>query len=86
MAILSKKIDFANGIWVEIGSAGFVGQKDHSGAVVIEIVNAGALPVGDVPEAQVVSTAANLSFPAPLAGKLYARAKSGVGTLKYYEV
>ena len=84
MATISKRLDLVEGIWQEIEAGSFVGQKDQSSA--IEIVNADALPVGDVPEAQLVSGSVNLQFNAPLAGSLYARVKYGTGTLKYYEV
>ncbi len=84
MASTSVKLSLDGGIWQEIGAISFIGQKDQSST--IEIVNADALPVGDVPEAQLVSGSANLQFTAPLAGSLYARVKYGTATLKYYEV
>ena len=84
MAILSTKLDLKDGIWQEVGAIGFIGQKDLSST--IEIVNADALPVGDVPEAQTVSVSPNLQFTAPASGSLYARVRTGTGTLKFYEV
>ena len=82
MATLSKKMDLTAGIWQEIGSSGFVGQKDQTST--LEIVNADALPVGDVPEAQSIVGSANLQFVAPVSGSLFVRVKHGTGTLKLY--
>ena len=84
MATLSKKLNLTASIWQEIGSFSFIGQKDASST--LEIVNADALPTGDVPEAQVIEGNPNLQFSAPASGSLYARVKYGTGTLKYYEV
>lgn len=84
MAILSKRLDFENGIWQEIGAIGFIGQKDRLS--VMEICNADALPVGDISEAEAVVGSVNLQFTAPASGSLYGRVRHGTGTLKYYEV
>jgi hypothetical protein len=84
MAILSKKLKLEAGVWQEIGAISFIGQKDAGST--IEIVNADALPTGDVPEAQTVAPGVNLMFSAPANGSLYVRVKYGAATLKYYEV
>ncbi len=84
MATISKKLSLLEGVWQEIGSNGFIGQKDASSTV--EIVNADTLPSGDVSEAQIVAGSENLHFAAPASGSLYARVRYGTATLKYYEV
>ena len=84
MAILSKKLELEAGVWQEIGAITFTGQKDASST--LEIVNADALPTGDVPEAQIVAPGVNLHFNAPASGSLYVRVKYGTASLKYYEV
>ena len=84
MATLSKKLDLTAGVWQEIGPIRFVGQKDQSST--LEIVNADALPVGDVPEAQLITGSSQLQFTSPASGSLFVRVKHGTGTLKYYEV
>ncbi len=52
----------------------------------LEIVNADALPVGDVPEAQLMKGSDNLNFSSPVAGSLYVRVKYGNASVKLYGV
>ena len=85
MATLSKKLSLTGGVWQEVGSVAFIGDKGTGGTV--EIVNADALPVGDVPEASEWTQTIELYRPAPLSGSWYVRYQSGAtGAIKYTEV
>ena len=83
MATLSVKKDLVDGIWQELATP-CVAQ--FNGTSTMQIVNADALPVGDVPEAQSIFIDANLNFNVPAAGSLYVRASYGTGTVKAYGV
>ncbi len=82
--ILSKKLNLTADVWQEIGTTGFVGQKNLTS--IIEIVNADSLPVGHVIESQEIREVVGLQFSAPAEGSLYAKAKTGTAELTYYEV
>ncbi|RLA74309.1 MAG: hypothetical protein DRG30_05445 [Epsilonproteobacteria bacterium] len=84
MATLSIKLNLVEGIWQEVGSYSIDAQKDPSST--IELVNADALPVGDVPEAMIYAQTTQIRLQAPASGSLYVRVRYGTGSLKFYEV
>ena len=75
MAILSKKLNLTDGMWQEIGAIAFIGQLPKRKSV-LQIVNANALPVGDIPEAMHRIQTSELLTPAPASGSWYCRIRS----------
>ena len=84
MAILTKKLDLADGVWQEVGAISFIFTKGTGH--IIELVNADALPNGTVEEAMLLSRADFQIIPAPASGSYFVRVASGTGVLKYSEV
>lgn len=86
MATLSKILNLTNGIWQEIGAVSFIGQQSKKN-LPIQLVNADALPVGDVPEAMSRIQTVELITPAPATGSWYCRVRAGSQTtFKFSEV
>jgi hypothetical protein len=79
------KLDLVKDIWQEIGSTGVLFSKGTS--VSLELVNADALPTGDVPEAMPLGQSELQVLPAPADGSYFVRTTNvDGGVFKYNEI